>query len=342
MSKPQTRSNSINVASPTPGPVEMNAEEEVKSGDNPGNLGLPTIQPSNSLSLQMSQHSANNQIQMSAEQQNWFEKQTDKEKRRPTLKNGIVSSWRTFLADYLIYKAEENGIQSMVELISQKAKQGLMITLQMDSQTFLKQTDEQCIDALNKHFKLEQISNYRSILNKCKMKFVRNSAINTDNIQLYVEDFVDQMYKNPHFTNEKLRGAPPKVINAIFINGFTPPLFRDIVKDLGTTDYETTIRMLPDIYSELEIYLRWKIKDEKTDSEQQNDSDTENSNKPRVKEYNGKLKSCTYCHINYPSLANSHNDEKCYFLHPERRDQSHKDYLEREREREIAKGQRSA
>ena len=65
------------------------------------------------------------------------------------------------------------------------------------------------------------------------------------------------------------------MINAIFINGFTPPLFRDIVKDLGTTDYETTIRMLPDIYSELEIYLRWKIKDEKTDSEQQNDSDTE-------------------------------------------------------------------
>ena len=62
----------------------------------------------------MSQHSANNQIQMSAEQQNWFEKQTDKEKRRPTLKNGIVSSWRTFLADYLIYNEEENGIQSMV------------------------------------------------------------------------------------------------------------------------------------------------------------------------------------------------------------------------------------
>jgi hypothetical protein len=33
----------------------MNAEEEVKSGDNPGNLGLPAIQPSNSLTLTLRQ-----------------------------------------------------------------------------------------------------------------------------------------------------------------------------------------------------------------------------------------------------------------------------------------------
>ena len=52
-----------------------------------------------------------------------------------------------------------------------------------------------------------------------------------------------------------------------------------------------------------------------------------------MKEYNEKLKSCTYCHINYTSLANSHNDEKCYILQLERRDKSNEDYLERECER---------
>ena len=65
-----------------------------------------------------------------------------------------------------------------------------------------------------------------------------------------------------------MRGAPPKIINDIFTDGFTPPTFRAIVKNLGTTDITTTIELLPDIYVELDIYLRWlKIFEDKPTSD---------------------------------------------------------------------------
>ena len=59
----------------------------------------------------------------------------------------------------------------------------------------------------------------------------KNDAIDTDKIQLYVEDFIDKLCQNPHFTKDKLRGASPKTINEIF---------RAIVKILGTTKIATT------------------------------------------------------------------------------------------------------
>ena len=60
------------------------------------------------------------------------------------------------------------------------------------------------------------------------------------------------MSKSP-FPKGKLWGATPKIINEIFTDGLTLPVFRDIVKDLGTTIIiATPIQMLPDIYSESE------------------------------------------------------------------------------------------
>ena len=43
------------------------------------------------------------------------------------------------------------------------------------------------------------------------MEFAKNDAIDVDKIQLYAEDFIDQLYQNPHFQKDKLRGAPPKL-----------------------------------------------------------------------------------------------------------------------------------
>ena len=166
----------------------------------------------------------------------------------------------------------------------------------------------------------------------------KNDTIkNSDNIQLYVEDFVDQLCKNPHFTNEQIRGAPPKVINQIFISGLTPPVFRAIVKDLGTTDIETTIRKLPEIYSELEIHLRWKKRCAETDCEQPSDIDKSNGNKKRIKEFSGKATHCSHCLLTHPAIARSHTDDTCYFLHPEQMPDWKKDYENRKVEKEVQK-----
>ena len=73
------------------------------------------------------------------------------------------------------------------------------------------------------------------------MEPVENHQVDSDTLQFYVEDFIDQICKNPHFTGDTLRGAPPKVMNDIFIDEFTPPAFREIVRHLGTTNITTTI-----------------------------------------------------------------------------------------------------
>ena len=132
-----------------------------------------------------------------------------------------------------------------------------------------------------------------------------------------MEDFVHQLCKNPHFTNEQIRGAPPKVIIQIFTNGLTPPVFRAIVKDLRKTDIETTIRKLPEIYFELEIHLSWKKICAETDCEQPSDIEKSNGNKKRINDFSGKATQCSHCLLIHPALARSHTDDTCYFLHPE-------------------------
>ena len=135
---------------------------------------------------------------------------------------------------------------------------------------------------------------------------VKNKQLNCDNIQLYVEDFIDQVYKNPHFTNDKICGAPPKVINDLFTDGFSPPAFRKIIKNLGTTDMNTTIELLPDIYTELDNYLRWK---------QIFDCPDEDPITTPPKDFSG----CSFCYPNNPHLAQFHTDDNCFILHPEKR-----------------------
>ena len=146
---------------------------------------------------------------MPADQQNWFDKQTAKERNAPRLLNGIISKWKIFRAAHKVYKEEQMGVASIVNLISVKARHGLLENLQMDTPTFLKLTDVKCMKLLDKHFKLDQISNYKEVLTKCHMEVGKNDTIDVDKIQLYVEDSIDHLYQNPHFQTDKLRGAPP-------------------------------------------------------------------------------------------------------------------------------------
>ena len=67
----------------------MNPEEEVKSGDNPGNLGLPAIQPSNSLTLPPRQLEVITSVPVK------FNINMSVYKTEKWKKNGVITSTRT-------------------------------------------------------------------------------------------------------------------------------------------------------------------------------------------------------------------------------------------------------
>jgi len=47
-------------------------------------------------------------------------------------------------------------------------------------------------------------------------------------------------------------------MNDLFIDGFSPPFFKSIVKELGTTCYEDTVAQMSRVYTEMEIYLKYQ------------------------------------------------------------------------------------
>ena len=49
-------------------------------------------------------------------------------------------------------------------------------------------------------------------------------------------------------------------MNDIFIDEFSPPFFKSIIKDLGTTSYEDTVEQLTRVYEKMETYLQYHKK----------------------------------------------------------------------------------
>ena len=88
------------------------------------------------------------------------------------------------------------------------------------------------------------------------MSSVTNEKINISSIQLYVQNFINIIYDNPTYASAQDGGATPKVLNELFIEGFQPLGFRLLVKDLGTTELETTIGSLNQLYKDVAIYTR--------------------------------------------------------------------------------------
>ena len=116
---------------------------------------------------------------------------------------------------------------------------------------------------------------------------------------------------NLNFSNNKKGGGTDKIINELFIEGLSPPIFKSIVKDLGTTDVRSTIMQLDDIYRDLENYLKW--------SKRAGDMNRFKEKKPEIKSQEksviSKFIPCTSLKCN----STLHTADKCYFLHPELR-----------------------
>ena len=108
-----------NVPSAEPDPQQLHlsddSEEKVEDGeeeekatteDNPMHNGMPTMTSFHSMNINSPQNQANTEYQLSAENQDWLDRQTPKEMKVPRVLNGIVSSSKLFRAAHKIYKEE--------------------------------------------------------------------------------------------------------------------------------------------------------------------------------------------------------------------------------------------
>ena len=89
---------------------------------------------------------------------------------------------------------------------------------------------------------------------------VSDDNADVDHLQKYVGKFLGLLERNPQFLDVSKKGATPKIMNEIFIDGFSPAVFRNRVKSLGTTDITSTVDMLDSLYNELEIVQGWTSK----------------------------------------------------------------------------------
>ena len=184
--------------------------------------------------------------------------QTPVELKAPKLELATAEQYKSFLYKFRSYKEEDYGIQNMVQLVSVVARKAISLLVNIDVTDFLKLSDDQCQNLLNEHFRIDNNSNYKSVVKKICMNTTSNDAVDLEAIQIYVNRFLNLVYDNPSFLNQATGGASPKIMNDLFIDGFSPPFFKSIVKELGTTCYEDTVAQMSRVYTEMEIYLKYQ------------------------------------------------------------------------------------
>jgi hypothetical protein len=255
-------------------------------------------------------------LKESYDQKDWLMDQSETEKNRPILEIGTMGNYKAFKPAWLRYREEKNGRKSMVESIAGPVRQNLLKHLQIENEAFLLLSDEKCIRKLDKHFKFEDCSNFRTNLVKSYMKPQKNSKIDSEEIQIYVEIFLEIHSNN---SNSIKKNATPKIVNDIFMEGFSPPVFKSIIKKTGSSDLETTLGHLPTLYSELEIYLRWKKECEETSDNETVDKIDKLKVFRKFNEESTERNTdvCNHCTKYRPKQSKGHSDATCYLLHPE-------------------------
>ena len=239
--------------------------------------------------------------------------QTPVELKAPKLEHATADQYKSFLYKFRSYKEEDNGIQNMVQLVSIVARKAISLLLKIDVADFLKLSDDKCQDILNEHFRIDNNSNYKSVVKKISMNTTPNDAVDLEAIQVYVNRFLNLVYDNPSFLNQATGGASKKIMNDLFIEGFSPPFFKSIVKELGTTCYEDTVEHMARVYEEMEIYLKYqkKFMDMNKYVVKQG---TKAEVKPAIKQPDAVIK-CTTTKCN----GTSHTPDRCFIMHPELR-----------------------
>ena len=301
-SSSRTRSRSTSPPASTPGPITVPA-----SATQNVSPASPTTTVAGPPAMLVNQSNSFITTRM-------YALQTPVELKAPKLEHATAEQYKAFLYKFKSYKDEDNGIQHMVQLISIVARKTISILLEIDVQDFLKLSDDDCQHALNKHFELDNNTNYKFVLKKISMSAASNDAINLEEIQIYVNRFLNLVYDNPSYVNQATGGASPKIMNDLFIDGFSPPFFKSIVRDLGTTTYADTVKQLPRLYKDMESFSKY-LKKFNDMSKPSNKSIT----KPEMKSADAKqpvaVARCTPTKCNGPY----HTPDQCFIMHPELR-----------------------
>ena len=239
---------------------------------------------------------------------------TDVEKNVPWLAKATKENVRVFIQAFKKYRDEDNGIRQMTALVRTETRTVLCEHfLKISVQDFLSLENEECIQRLSDKFHLAANSQYRAKMKTTYMMPVQDDQADVEQIQKYVARFLGLLTRNPQFLDVRQKGATPKIMNDLLIEGFSPPVFRNRVKSLGTTDITSTIDMLDSLYDELEVYQTWTPKSkvmQKSKSDKSQATEEPKDSKPKLD-----FIPCTKQKCN----STRHSAEECYFLHPELR-----------------------
>jgi len=247
------------------------------------------------------------------DEHNFFAMQTDVEKNAPWLEEITKDNIRLFIQAFEKYRIEDNGIRQMTSLVRTATRSVLcQHFLKMPVSEFKLLDNDECIQRLSDKFQLATIVQYHAKMKSTYMLQVSDDQADVEQLQKYVAKFLGVLDHNPQFLDIRKKGATPKIMNDLFIDGFSPPVFRNRVKSLGTTDITSTIDMLDSLYDELEIYQGWtsKPKSGPPSKPEQPQVHARKDTKARQE-----IIKCTRDKCN----SIFHTAAECYFLHPELR-----------------------
>jgi hypothetical protein len=242
-----------------------------------------------------------------------LEKMSTTETKAPMLQNATLAEYVIFRVAFPTYK-EKKGLQNMSELIAKAAKTVFCTTYRITKSEFDQFSDEELQSKLDTHFDIADNNDYKEKIKKLYMSSKTNEETNVSNVQLYVQQFINMIADNPTYASAIDGGATPKVLNDLFIDGFKPPGFRLLVKDLGTTDMTATIGCLHQLYKDVGTYNRI---DKRLNTSRLSTSGREQQNKkfdetPKSPNPTTKDWMCTKTQCN----SKKHKPDECPFLHP--------------------------
>ena len=147
--------------------------------------------------------------------------QTDVEKSAPWLEEITKENMRLFSQAFEKYRIEDHGIRQMTTLVRIEPRSVLCKHfLKMPVSEFKLLDDDECIQRLSDTFHLAIFSQYRAKMKTTYMTPVSDDQADWDQLQKYVGIFLGVLERNPHFFDVSQKGATPKIMNELLIDGF--------------------------------------------------------------------------------------------------------------------------
>eukprot|EP00607_Mallomonas_marina_P004140 CAMPEP_0182426360 /NCGR_PEP_ID=MMETSP1167-20130531/12843_1 /TAXON_ID=2988 /ORGANISM="Mallomonas Sp, Strain CCMP3275" /LENGTH=354 /DNA_ID=CAMNT_0024607721 /DNA_START=52 /DNA_END=1116 /DNA_ORIENTATION=+ len=195
------------------------------------------------------------------------------EQSRPSLKSMSTAEYKKFIPLYRVYVAN-HGQFRLCECCTPDTFANIVLYLDSDSDAVLNLDEEELIKKLNEYHNIDNILDYKVELVKEQIK--KTLLYNKSDIQNYMEQFVNKMRQIPG-----LMGATDgrvAVIVKTFISGLQPPMFRDMVQDVGPKNLKEVLKATREQITLMEIYVKYNLRQQ---------SFLENTPEEELKNYQG-------------------------------------------------------